>query len=66
MATLDDYYVGYYLLRMTATALDTTGLDTNTETLTIDIPVVIYQIYTEALEDQLHVITYIEELYEFP
>jgi len=40
--TDDDQYVGYYKVRITGTAKDTTGVDTNTATSSIDFSIVIY------------------------
>ena len=36
-------------MRLSATALDTTGADTNTQVETVDFYVVVYQIFTYAL-----------------
>ena len=49
--TSDEDYIGYYRLRITATALDDTGVDINTETRSVDFEIVIYQIETFPLED---------------
>ena len=49
--SLDDSHVGYWKMRLSATARDTTGADTNTQAETVDFYVVIYQIFTYALAD---------------
>ena len=64
--TDDDSQVGKYLMRMTATASDSTGADINTRTETLEFYVVVMQIYTYTLEDQQEVITETSYLYEFP
>lgn len=49
--TDNEDYIGSYLMRMTVTAKDDTGVDINTETQTIEFYIIIMQIYVQDLED---------------